>query len=520
MCSSPARKGYIDESDAVLLGTLERIPYVEAAAPRLSTAATMTISKNGQSIEEFRVPLTGVDPLRDVRASTIHETVVEGQYVFARNSMVLGAIVARDMGGAQVGDSIEVTVTDRWGQEQTRRFIVTGIARSPGGQGFDYTAIVHIDTLRDMLDRAGSSERIMVKLSDKSKALEVKNTFLLSFPHGDLEAQTIEEAAEQQLAGFRSGIAMINMIGYFGMMSSAFAILTIQMMLVNGKTREIGIMRSIGAMKEGYPARIHTSGNDNRRNRRICGNRRRAGVHILCKGDQTVLQQQPASGGKLQLGKDRPDGTGLLWACHACVPVPVVPGYKAASPWRPCALHSALEICNLNKVYGQGATKVQALYDVSFAIERGQFTLVVGSSGSGKSTLLNMIGLLDRPTNGQVFIDGIDTGRLSESGMSRFRNKKLGFVFQFSNLLADLTVLENVMLPSQIGGAGASGAKDALDLLRAVGMEGVTPTRRPTRYPGARRNEPPSPGDWQTTPPSFWPTSPPATLTPSLQNRW
>ena len=74
--------------------------------------------------------------------------MVEGQYVFARNSMVLGAIVARDMGGAQVGDSIEVTVTDRWGQEQTRRFIVTGIARSPGGQGFDYTAIVHIDTLR------------------------------------------------------------------------------------------------------------------------------------------------------------------------------------------------------------------------------------------------------------------------------------------------------------------------------------------------------------------------------------
>ena len=134
-------------------------------------------------------------------------------------------------------------------------------------------------------------------------------------------------------------------------------------------------------------------------------------------------------------------------------------------------MHSALEICNLNKVYGQGATRVQALYDVSFAIERGQFTLVVGSSGSGKSTLLNMIGLLDRPTNGQVFVDGIDTGRLSESGMSRFRNKKLGFVFQSSNLLADLTVLENVMLPSQIGGAGASGARDALDLLRAVGME-------------------------------------------------
>ena len=79
--------------------------------------------------------------------------------------------------------------------------------------------------------------------------LNSKNLFLQTFPNQDFKAETLEEVAEQQLAGFRSGIAMINMIGYFGMMSSAFAIVTIQMMLVNGKTKEIGIMRAIGAKR-------------------------------------------------------------------------------------------------------------------------------------------------------------------------------------------------------------------------------------------------------------------------------
>ncbi len=91
-----------------------------------------------------------------------------------------------------------------------------------------------------------------------------------------------------------------------------------------------------------------------------------------------------------------------------------------------------------------------ALDNVSFSIKKGEFVLIVGSSGSGKSTLLNMIGLLDHPTQGKVMIDGFDTSNLTDNEVSEFRNKKLGFVFQFANLLADLTVLENVLLPSQI----------------------------------------------------------------------
>jgi len=241
---------FIDKSDLSIVSWFERIPYVEAATPRLSSTAEMNMTKNGKRIEETRVPIVGVDPFRDIIASTVHETISEGRYVFSRNSIVLGTSVAKDLGGAQVGDSVKVLVVDRWGQDQIRRFTVSGIAESPGGQGFDYTAVVHIDSLRDMMKRPGDTGSFMVKLNDPTKALEVKEFFLRTFPNDDFLAETIEESAEQQLAGFRSGIAMISMIGYFGMGSSAFAILTIQMMLVNGKTKEIGIMRAIGAKRK------------------------------------------------------------------------------------------------------------------------------------------------------------------------------------------------------------------------------------------------------------------------------
>jgi len=241
---------YIDKSDRSLVNWFERIPYVEAATSRLETSGGINITKYGKRIEETRVPVVGVDPLRDIRASTVHETVTEGQYVFSRNSIVLGSNVARDLGDAKVGDSLKLKIVDRYGQDKIKRFIVSGIARSPGGQGFDYNVIIHIDTLRDMMNREGYTGSIMVKIDDPEKAIEIKNLFLRTFPHEDFIAETIEEAAEQQLAGFRSGIAMINMIGYFGMMSSAFAIVTIQMMLVNGKTKEIGVMRSIGAKRK------------------------------------------------------------------------------------------------------------------------------------------------------------------------------------------------------------------------------------------------------------------------------
>jgi len=111
-----------------------------------------------------------------------------------------------------------------------------------------------------------------------------------------------------------------------------------------------------------------------------------------------------------------------------------------------------------------------ALNNVSFSVKKGEFVLVIGSSGSGKSTLLNMIGLLDRPTEGRVLVDGFDTSDLTDNEISAFRNEKLGFVFQFSNLLADLTVLENVLLPSQIQFNSTTNNR-AKEILEKVGLK-------------------------------------------------
>lgn len=130
-----------------------------------------------------------------------------------------------------------------------------------------------------------------------------------------------------------------------------------------------------------------------------------------------------------------------------------------------------LQVQNLDKVYGKGETEVYALKNVSFSVRRGEFMLIVGSSGSGKSTLLNMIGLLDRPTRGKVIIDGVDTSGLNDNELSTFRNSKLGFIFQFSNLLSDLTVLENVTLPRKIQGTIPNASEEARTLLRTVGLE-------------------------------------------------
>jgi len=124
----------------------------------------------------------------------------------------------------------------------------------------------------------------------------------------------------------------------------------------------------------------------------------------------------------------------------------------------------------LTKIYGEAETEVRALDNVSFSVKKGEFVLVIGSSGSGKSTLLNMVGLLDRPTEGRILVDGFDTSDLTDNEISAFRNKKLGFVFQFSNLLADLTVLENVLLPSQIQFDSTTNNR-AKEILEKVGLK-------------------------------------------------
>ena len=107
-----------------------------------------------------------------------------------------------------------------------------------------------------------------------------------------------------------------------------------------------------------------------------------------------------------------------------------------------------VRLTDITKVYQGGVTG--ALNGVSLAIEEGEFTAIMGPSGSGKSTLLNLVAGLDRPSSGSVTVAGADLGRLSETGLARFRRDRIGFVFQFFHLLPNLTALENVLIPAQL----------------------------------------------------------------------
>jgi lipoprotein-releasing system ATP-binding protein len=125
---------------------------------------------------------------------------------------------------------------------------------------------------------------------------------------------------------------------------------------------------------------------------------------------------------------------------------------------------------NLSKIYGNGV-EVRALDGVSVKIKAGEFVAIVGPSGSGKSTLLNMIGLLDTPSIGQIFLKGIDVSQASPEERARLRNQELGFVFQYHHLIPEFSALENVMMPMLIAKKNQETAKErALELLSAVGL--------------------------------------------------
>ena len=129
-----------------------------------------------------------------------------------------------------------------------------------------------------------------------------------------------------------------------------------------------------------------------------------------------------------------------------------------------------LETKDLRKIYGSGDTEVRALDGVNLAVENGEFVAVVGTSGSGKSTLLHMLGGLDRPTSGQVIVDGKDISALKDEALTIFRRRKIGFVFQNYNLVPVLNVHENIVLPIHLDGAAVDTAY-VDQIIQVLGLE-------------------------------------------------
>lgn len=147
----------------------------------------------------------------------------------------------------------------------------------------------------------------------------------------------------------------------------------------------------------------------------------------------------------------------------------------------------ALKVENVSKVFNSQAGKVVALRNVSFTINKGEFVSIVGPSGSGKSTLLNMIGALDRPTSGKVYVRSVDVFSLSDSEMATMRNYLIGFIFQSYNLINRTTVIKNVQLPAILSGMERS-ERDrlAMKLLDVLGISDKA-NYKPTNLSGGQQ---------------------------------
>jgi len=128
-----------------------------------------------------------------------------------------------------------------------------------------------------------------------------------------------------------------------------------------------------------------------------------------------------------------------------------------------------LRVENLSKIYGKGETQVKALDNVSFSVEKGQFVAIVGASGSGKSTLLHILGGVDRPTQGRVFLEDTDVYNLDDTRLAIFRRRQVGLIYQFYNLIPILNVEENITLPLLLDGRNVDKAR----LKEIVGILGL-----------------------------------------------
>lgn len=129
-----------------------------------------------------------------------------------------------------------------------------------------------------------------------------------------------------------------------------------------------------------------------------------------------------------------------------------------------------LRVENLTKIYGEGASKVVALDNVSFKVEKGEFIAIVGASGSGKSTLLHLIGGVDRPTSGKVYIDNQDIFKFNDDRLAIFRRRQVGLIYQFYNLIPILNVEENISLPLSLDNKKID-SKEVDDLIKILGLE-------------------------------------------------
>lgn len=176
--------------------------------------------------------------------------------------------------------------------------------------------------------------------------------------------------------------------------------------------------------------------------------------------------KNPILEGELPLGEDSTTSNEDMFKCELNHPRDLQSNetYGTRTP--------VIEVINVKKSYVLGDMEIPVLHDINLEVRKGEFLAIMGPSGSGKSTLMNLIGFLDRPTEGRIIIKGLDINKLSDKEVAKLRGLEIGFVFQTFNLISRLTALENVELPTYANTrSGVDAHERAKDLLKLVGLE-------------------------------------------------
>lgn len=240
-------KGLLERPDDQIIGHVLRDPAVVGAAPRTFATIKANHTMGLDSYSLFGIRAMGVDPVRELSASRLRDSVQEGEFLRHTGSAVIDDEVAKGL-NATVGSYIQLKLISDEAPRSFRWLRVVGIFDVPGPTLLDETVIMHQADLREMLKiKKNYSHEIIVRLRNAEETESVKKWIENSYLNDNgLNIETVDERGRVVITAYREGIQFVNILAYSGMMASSLGVITIMMMIVNSKVREIGILRSIG----------------------------------------------------------------------------------------------------------------------------------------------------------------------------------------------------------------------------------------------------------------------------------
>ncbi len=406
---------------------LQSWPDITHVSPSVSAPALAVRGDASRSVS-----LTGIDPAAYFSIVRIPDYIVAGQPRVTGDDILIGTELAKDL-GVVVGDKLNVVA----GNGASRVLTVTGIFDLGNKGANERSTFVALRTAQAMANLVGGVTSIDLTVRDVYQAETVAQAVQAST---GIEADSWIRTNAQFFTAVNAQKSSNTMIRVFVALSVAFGIASVLVVSVIQRAKDIGILRAMGTSRGQILRLFLLQGALVGIAGAVIGSGLGAGALILW---HRILRQ--ADGSELFPLMLEP---GLF---AYTIALASLTGIAAASiPWWRSVAEAAdvLRLEAVKKSYNVGTPgEVEVLHGIDLGLGHHEFVALIGPSGSGKSTLLNIIGLLDRPTSGRLFIGGQETSRLDDKALTHIRGHSIGFVFQYHYLISAFTALENVMMP-------------------------------------------------------------------------